>query len=182
MPPMGLNLFIAWFRFNKPVPDLYRMVLPFIAIFVIALLATTYIPSITLMMIPGQHATQSTTHGAQTTTNTTTNNTSTTANAATDAGAPAATGGGDCELPREDESFEDFQRRCENGGSGGGDAGAQPTAPSTAEDCELPRESESYEAFSQRCHVGAAEDSGVATESSDAAAEPSSSGDAAAND
>ncbi|MBK8693879.1 MAG: TRAP transporter large permease subunit [Deltaproteobacteria bacterium] len=37
MPPMGLNLFIAGFRFNRPVPDLYKMVLPFIGLFVGAL-------------------------------------------------------------------------------------------------------------------------------------------------
>src|SRR6185503_13224074 len=48
MPPMGLNLFIAGFRFNRPVPDLYRVVMPFIGIFVVALLVTTYVPSLTV--------------------------------------------------------------------------------------------------------------------------------------
>ena len=48
MPPMGLNLFIAGFRFNRPVPDLYRVVLPFIGIFTLALLITTYVPGLTV--------------------------------------------------------------------------------------------------------------------------------------
>jgi C4-dicarboxylate transporter DctM subunit len=41
-PPVGLNLFISSFRFNKPVTQLYRAVLPFIALLIIALLITTY--------------------------------------------------------------------------------------------------------------------------------------------
>jgi tripartite ATP-independent transporter DctM subunit len=43
-PPVGLNLFISSFRFREPVTVLYRAVLPFIGILVVALLATTYIP------------------------------------------------------------------------------------------------------------------------------------------
>jgi len=41
-PPVGLNLFIASFRFDKPVTQLYTAVLPFIGFLVIALLVTTY--------------------------------------------------------------------------------------------------------------------------------------------
>ena len=44
-PPVGLNLFISSFRFDKPVTLLYRAVLPFIGLLVIALILTTYIPS-----------------------------------------------------------------------------------------------------------------------------------------
>jgi tripartite ATP-independent transporter DctM subunit len=43
-PPVGLNLFISSFRFQKPVTLLYRVVLPFIGMLVAALLITTYIP------------------------------------------------------------------------------------------------------------------------------------------
>lgn len=43
-PPVGLNLFIASFRFRTPVTTLYRAVLPFIAILIGALLLTTYVP------------------------------------------------------------------------------------------------------------------------------------------
>ncbi len=43
-PPVGLNLFISSFRFEKPVTQLYRAVLPFIGLLIIALAITTYIP------------------------------------------------------------------------------------------------------------------------------------------
>ncbi|MBX3271270.1 MAG: TRAP transporter large permease subunit [Sandaracinaceae bacterium] len=45
-PPVGLNLFIASFRFEKPVTRLYVAVLPFIAILVVALVLTTYWPGL----------------------------------------------------------------------------------------------------------------------------------------
>ncbi|MFK7992001.1 MAG: TRAP transporter large permease [Sandaracinaceae bacterium] len=41
-PPVGLNLFISSFRFERPVTRLYTAVLPFIGLLVIALLVTTY--------------------------------------------------------------------------------------------------------------------------------------------
>ena len=43
-PPVGLNLFISSFRFDQPVTFLYRAVLPFIGLLLIALILTTYIP------------------------------------------------------------------------------------------------------------------------------------------
>ncbi len=43
-PPVGLNLFISSFRFDKPVTLLYKAVLPFIGLLVVALLVTTYVP------------------------------------------------------------------------------------------------------------------------------------------
>jgi len=43
-PPVGLNLFISSFRFGKPVTLLYRAVLPFIGLLLVALLVTTYVP------------------------------------------------------------------------------------------------------------------------------------------
>ncbi len=45
-PPVGLNLFISSFRFDKPITTLYRAVLPFILILLVALALTTYIPSL----------------------------------------------------------------------------------------------------------------------------------------
>jgi hypothetical protein len=45
-PPVGLNLFISSFRFNKPVTQLYRAVLPFIGLLGLALIMITYIPSL----------------------------------------------------------------------------------------------------------------------------------------
>jgi hypothetical protein len=43
-PPVGLNLFISSFRFNKPITQLYRSVLPFIGLLGLALVIVTYIP------------------------------------------------------------------------------------------------------------------------------------------
>jgi tripartite ATP-independent transporter DctM subunit len=43
-PPVGLNLFIASFRFNKPITQLYRSVLPFIGLLGICLILVTYVP------------------------------------------------------------------------------------------------------------------------------------------
>jgi tripartite ATP-independent transporter DctM subunit len=45
-PPVGLNLFISSFRFNKPITQLYRSVLPFIGLLGLALIIVTYIPSL----------------------------------------------------------------------------------------------------------------------------------------
>jgi hypothetical protein len=56
MPPMGLNLFIAGFRFGRPVPDLYRVVVPFIGVFVASLMITTYVPYLSLAFLPEQLA------------------------------------------------------------------------------------------------------------------------------
>jgi hypothetical protein len=45
-PPVGLNLFISSFRFNKPITQLYRAVLPFIGLLGLALIIVTYIPAL----------------------------------------------------------------------------------------------------------------------------------------
>jgi hypothetical protein len=44
MPPLGLNLFISSFRFNRSVSSLYKVVLPFVGILAIGLLLVSYIP------------------------------------------------------------------------------------------------------------------------------------------
>jgi TRAP-type C4-dicarboxylate transport system permease large subunit len=43
-PPAGLNLFLSSSRFNKPLPQLYRDVLPFLIILGIGVLLVTYVP------------------------------------------------------------------------------------------------------------------------------------------
>ena len=48
MPPFGLNLFAAHALFKTPLPELYRGVLPFLAIYLVMLMLITYIPAITL--------------------------------------------------------------------------------------------------------------------------------------
>ena len=50
-PPVGLNLFIASFRFKKPIMKLYRAALPFLAIQLIILAIITYFPELTLFSI-----------------------------------------------------------------------------------------------------------------------------------
>jgi tripartite ATP-independent transporter DctM subunit len=47
-PPMGLNLFLSSSRFSKPLPSLYRHVVPFLVILGIGVLLITYIPDMSL--------------------------------------------------------------------------------------------------------------------------------------
>lgn len=46
-PPVGLNLFLAAVRFKKPLTEIYKSVLPFLAILIIVVLLITYVPAIT---------------------------------------------------------------------------------------------------------------------------------------
>ncbi len=50
-PPLGLNLFIASFRFNRPVISLYRIAMPFVGILALALLVVTYVPRISSQLV-----------------------------------------------------------------------------------------------------------------------------------
>jgi tripartite ATP-independent transporter DctM subunit len=50
-PPVGMNLFIASYRFAKPITELYRAALPFMFVLLIALLLITYIPWLSLALI-----------------------------------------------------------------------------------------------------------------------------------
>ena len=49
-PPVGMNLFIASHRFNKPVLQLYRATLPFFALLLVAVLIITYWPALSLKL------------------------------------------------------------------------------------------------------------------------------------
>jgi len=51
-PPVGMNLFIASYRFGRPVLMLYLASLPFLAILLLGLIIVTYFPSISHMLIP----------------------------------------------------------------------------------------------------------------------------------
>ena len=51
IPPLGINLFIASIRFERPVLRLYVASLPFIAMLLIALALITYIPWISLVLL-----------------------------------------------------------------------------------------------------------------------------------
>jgi len=50
-PPVGLNLFIGSFRFGKPVMELARASLPFLGLYILALLLITYVPALSLWLI-----------------------------------------------------------------------------------------------------------------------------------
>lgn len=47
-PPVGINLFIASFRFKKPITTLYRSSVPFLILLIIALAIITYVPDLSL--------------------------------------------------------------------------------------------------------------------------------------
>ena len=47
MPPVGENLFLASLRFDKPVSEVFRAVIPMVVVFLIAALLITYIPALT---------------------------------------------------------------------------------------------------------------------------------------
>jgi C4-dicarboxylate transporter DctM subunit len=51
IPPLGINLFIAGMRFEKPVLRLYIASLPFIAILLLALAIITYLPWLSLALL-----------------------------------------------------------------------------------------------------------------------------------
>ncbi len=50
-PPVGMNLFIASFRFDKPVLKLYAAAVPFLIILLISLLIISYWPALSLWMV-----------------------------------------------------------------------------------------------------------------------------------
>lgn len=50
-PPVGMNLFIASYRFNKPVMTLYRATIPFFLILLVSVLVITYWPTLSLILL-----------------------------------------------------------------------------------------------------------------------------------
>ena len=50
-PPVGLNLFLASYRFDKPVVELYRATLPFLALLMVTLIIITYFPALSLFLV-----------------------------------------------------------------------------------------------------------------------------------
>ena len=50
-PPVGLNLFLASYRFEKPVVELYRATLPFLALLMVTLIIITYFPILSLFLV-----------------------------------------------------------------------------------------------------------------------------------
>ncbi len=50
-PPVGLSLFIASFRFKKPIVQLYLASLPFLLILLVSLVIITYVPDLSLWLV-----------------------------------------------------------------------------------------------------------------------------------
>lgn len=50
-PPVGINLFVASIRFERPVLDLYRASIPFVLILLVALAIITYWPWLSLALL-----------------------------------------------------------------------------------------------------------------------------------
>ena len=52
-PPVGMNLFIASYRFDRPVLEVYRATIPFFVILLITVLVITYWPALSLYLVDG---------------------------------------------------------------------------------------------------------------------------------
>ena len=50
-PPVGMNLFIASYRFKKPITELYQACIPFMLVLLFAVLLITYIPQLSLALL-----------------------------------------------------------------------------------------------------------------------------------
>ncbi len=50
-PPIGMNLFIASYRFNRPITELYRATIPFMFVLLFALIVITYVPEVSLAFL-----------------------------------------------------------------------------------------------------------------------------------
>ncbi|MFY0664405.1 MAG: TRAP transporter large permease subunit [Natronospirillum sp.] len=50
-PPVGMNLFIASYRFKKPISELYRATLPFLGVLLLVVLLITYVPWLSLVFV-----------------------------------------------------------------------------------------------------------------------------------
>ncbi|MDA0977858.1 MAG: TRAP transporter large permease subunit [Proteobacteria bacterium] len=50
-PPIGMNLFIASYRFRRPIGELYRATIPFMFVLLFALVLITYIPELSLFFL-----------------------------------------------------------------------------------------------------------------------------------
>ena len=55
-PPLGQNLFVTSFRFNKPMIQLYRIAIPFIGILIVGLIMLMTIPKLSTVAVEGDIA------------------------------------------------------------------------------------------------------------------------------
>ena len=47
-PPVGMNLFLSSYRFNKPMPIIYKSTLPFFIVMLISVILITYLPILSI--------------------------------------------------------------------------------------------------------------------------------------
>jgi tripartite ATP-independent transporter DctM subunit len=47
-PPVGMNLFLSSYRFGKPLPEVYRSVVPMLLVLLAGVILITYVPALTL--------------------------------------------------------------------------------------------------------------------------------------
>ncbi len=50
-PPVGLNLFIASYRFDKSITQIYMATLPFLLILLVAVVVITFWPGLTMALL-----------------------------------------------------------------------------------------------------------------------------------
>jgi TRAP-type C4-dicarboxylate transport system permease large subunit len=50
-PPIGLNLFMASYRFKQPLTKIYWQVLPFLFVLLFTVLVITYVPQMSTLLI-----------------------------------------------------------------------------------------------------------------------------------
>ncbi len=53
MPPAGMNLFLSAYRFERPLPEIYWSVVPFLLILLLGVLTITYVPALSTILLPG---------------------------------------------------------------------------------------------------------------------------------
>jgi C4-dicarboxylate transporter DctM subunit len=52
MPPVGMNLFMSAYRFDKPFGQVCLSVLPFLLLLLAGVLVITYVPELTTALLP----------------------------------------------------------------------------------------------------------------------------------
>jgi tripartite ATP-independent transporter DctM subunit len=50
-PPVGMNLFIASYRFEKPVAEIYKATIPFMIVLLLAVILITYWPALSMVLL-----------------------------------------------------------------------------------------------------------------------------------
>lgn len=51
-PPVGMNLFLSAYRFDRSLGEVYRSVLPFLLLLLAGVLAITYVPALSTLLLP----------------------------------------------------------------------------------------------------------------------------------